>query len=434
MSAGGDQLVFDVFPVEESPRVCPSSRSQIFKPEDLLLLDPELTASNVEVVECGVQQCAEDGFQWMQRDLRFRLQSGLRMAGLSFETLALDSSSGTCVGLNEGLVGNDGNRSDSAAVVNVLALHGWLDNSFTFRPMAPLLLKHMSQRYPDVQMRIVALDMLGCGQSDHHPVHQYSLFDVLHHSIEVANLLQWTRFGAMGHSYGGAIFSLLPSLLPKSRLAFVIALDVLGFESLPDETTSHRVIKNALVRRLRAQHMQRLGNVHRNSFTNREDAARKLISRYEHGLSFAGAMHLVERGTRGIVERDEDGKLVERFVFTYDSAGQLAPPFYRFTANQMTSFIERIQCPALVLLPKEGTGWPYSSPAFENRLHVIQKSNKSGLVRVVHSEATGHHFHLDSPAVVARDVAPFLFSIVSRELDRSSHDSADDMTAIRSRM
>src|SRR5690606_34274519 len=104
------------------------------------------------------------------------------------------------------------------------------------------------------------------------------------------------------------------------------------------------------------------------------------------------------------------------------SKGQLVSLYYRFTVNQMKAFVKQIQCPFLALLPQRGTGWPYAEPYFEDRKRLLMESNKSGLVKVIHSEGTGHHFHLDYPDVVARDVAAFLTEFIARERKRQACD------------
>jgi pimeloyl-ACP methyl ester carboxylesterase len=122
----------------------------------------------------------------------------------------------------------------------VLALHGWLDNSNSFKTLGPFLAER--------GFHVVAMDHLGHGRSDH--LGAGGLYSILH-SVAVARefttALGWNsdsqesvpsgggggagrQFDLLGHSMGGIISTIYSATFPENvrRLVLVEALGPLS--------------------------------------------------------------------------------------------------------------------------------------------------------------------------------------------------------------
>ena len=78
---------------------------------------------------------------------------------------------------------------------------GWLDNAGSFDTLIPLLPKNL---------RIVALDTIGHGMSDHLPPDlAYNFLDFLVAIERIAGLLKWSKFSFLAHSLGQFMYKFL---------------------------------------------------------------------------------------------------------------------------------------------------------------------------------------------------------------------------------
>jgi len=97
----------------------------------------------------------------------------------------------------------------------VLALHGWLDNAESFRPLARQL--H--------DCNLVALDMAGHGLSDRRCADgEYNIWNDLPDILEVVDQLGWRRFELIGHSRGAIVAALFAAARPE-RVKHLVLLD-----------------------------------------------------------------------------------------------------------------------------------------------------------------------------------------------------------------
>lgn len=86
---------------------------------------------------------------------------------------------------------------DLNATKKVLCLHGWLDNSYSFLPLAEQLYKY----YNTSQLCLLTLDLPGHGHSAHYPtdtvytVPEYSTWVMM-----VIEQIKWEKFEIVGHS------------------------------------------------------------------------------------------------------------------------------------------------------------------------------------------------------------------------------------------
>ena len=136
----------------------------------------------------------------------------------------------------------------------VLALHGWLDNSDSFKLLARYL--------PNV--RLVALDLPGHGLSDHRSGDAgYQIWDDLPQIMGVLDQLGWEQCVLLGHSRGAMISTLLAATMPE-RVSALITLDGLIPYPFEDEKLISQ-LRNYLLER------KKLSDKPRRVFKSKED-------------------------------------------------------------------------------------------------------------------------------------------------------------------
>lgn len=102
----------------------------------------------------------------------------------------------------------------------LMLVHGWTCHKLVWRHV----LAALSERY-----YLIALDLLGHGESDAPPNGDYSIKAQAQRVISLADQLGLARFALMGHSMGGLISLYIAALLAPSRLTHLI--DVGGIVS-----------------------------------------------------------------------------------------------------------------------------------------------------------------------------------------------------------
>lgn len=105
----------------------------------------------------------------------------------------------------------------------VLALHGWLDNSASFKFLAPKLDGY----------RVIALDLAGHGFSGHRRgvIQPYNIWEDIADVVAIADQLGWDRFSILGHSRGAIIGMLTAATFPE-RVLNLVEID--GLCPLPE--------------------------------------------------------------------------------------------------------------------------------------------------------------------------------------------------------
>jgi len=262
----------------------------------------------------------------------------------------------------------------------VLALHGWLDNAASFDRLAPLL----------PEMRLVAVDLAGHGLSGHRSREaSYVFVDWVRDVFQIAEALGWSRFSILGHSMGAGIASLAAATLP-SRIEALALIE--GFAPLvaPEDQAPVRL----------AQYLAALARLEAKKpavYATEQEAlaARMAAGRF---ASEEGILAVVRRG----LERTEDGG----WRWRADPRLKL-PSALRFTPGQVAAFLQRIECPTLIIKALSGL---LSGPA------TGELSDFSGLARHIRRLTTcelpgAHHLHLDDPAPVAAALREFFRSV-----------------------
>lgn len=252
----------------------------------------------------------------------------------------------------------------------VLAGHGWLDNANTWDRLAPLL----------PGFRIVAIDYPGHGASEHRsPASPYHFLDLIAQLSFCADALGWERFSLLGHSMGAGVASLLAGTFPH-RVERMVLVEGLGPMVEAPEKAAERMA-------MAIEAENKRGGKRKRVFGDLDEAAQKVALVTQ--MRPDSARILLERGMKPV----DDG-----LTWRADSRLRL-PSRVRFTEAQVSSFLERITCPTLLIQAREG---------FEfDRETMAARAAKIADLKLVELDGH-HHLHLDDPHTVAAAVAPFL--------------------------
>ena len=254
--------------------------------------------------------------------------------------------------------------------VPVLAVHGWLDNANTWRPIAERL----------EGVRWVSLDMPGHGRSGHVSEGEtYHFTDYAPVVLDAADQLGWERFHLVGHSMGGSVVMLVAAAYPE-RVLSVTMVDSFGPVTSP----------MGVVETLRSALDSRRG---RRGKRHRVVASRELLAERMR----AGNPFLTEPALELLLERMSEAR-DGGWAFTYDMGVRDLSPM-RFSEAQVGDFLEAITSPALLIRAAQGALLRYGP-----RDALLARN--PGL-RVVDVEGN-HHVHLNEPEVVAPILGEFL--------------------------
>ncbi|CAM3603159.1 alpha/beta hydrolase [Pseudomonas wadenswilerensis] len=208
----------------------------------------------------------------------------------------------------------------------VIALHGWLDNANSFSRLAPRL----------KGLRILALDLAGHGHSDHRPAGAgYALADYAHDVLRVAEQMGWAHFALLGHSLGAIISVLLAGSLPERVTRLALIDGVIPPTSGPQDAAERMGM--ALQAQLRLDSKRKA--VHPTLDQAIEARMKGLVA-----VSREAAELLAQRGLMPVPGG---------FSWRSDSRLTLPSPT-RLNEAQAMSFVQRIACPAKLVVAAEG--------------------------------------------------------------------------------
>ena len=253
-------------------------------------------------------------------------------------------------------------RNDRTQAPKLLAMHGWLDNAASFRPMAPWLAHY----------DLVALDMPGHGRSFHYPADaEYSMFSTLLDLLAAADALGWPRFAVLGHSMGGAIASLLAAAAPE-RIERLFLIEALGPLAASEDTTASR-LRDAVTQR------RALDGKRKRVFGDPQVAVQARMQTNITALDEGSSRLLVERGIHAV----EGG-----YEWSSDTRLTL-PTAVRMTETQIRDCLRAIACPTTLLVADPPP--PYFTPALrDDRVACVRD------IRCV-SMPGSHHLHMTHP-------------------------------------
>jgi pimeloyl-ACP methyl ester carboxylesterase len=256
----------------------------------------------------------------------------------------------------------------------VLALHGWLDNAASFKPIA----QYWQEFFPGTQL--IAIDLPGHGLSSHKSVDAYYHFvDWLDVLLELFEQQGWQQIDIIGHSMGGMIASAFAAAFPE-KIAKLCLIEAIGFVTGNSDETAHQLRKGILSRRQLAT-KQKAKHISLSSAI----AARMSVS----DLGFDQAKLLVERG----LQAEHDG-----MSWRSDAKLRLTTPI-RITLDQAKNIFQAIECPVQLIRGHQGFDMVKNGESVYGSL-ISQFSSIS--------IDGGHHPHMEFPQQVLTEIAVFL--------------------------
>ncbi|SFR42243.1 Pimeloyl-ACP methyl ester carboxylesterase [Pseudidiomarina maritima] len=251
----------------------------------------------------------------------------------------------------------------------LLALHGWLDNAYSFLPIAEAFLESpLAERF-----QLIALDWAGHGHSDHRPAGNYYPFmDYVYDLWHICEQQQWPQVTILAHSMGAYVANMFAGIAPQ-KVKLLLAVEAFGLlASEASETTED--LRKGFESRWQQQFKHR---------PHYRDLATAVMARKHAGdFSRELAALLVERGIEQLGEND--------FRFRADGQLRLKSPV-RLTAEQIADVLKHIECPFQVILGSTG----------HQRLKQALQQWQQFVPQLEVSEVEGgHHVHMEQPSAI----------------------------------
>ena len=254
----------------------------------------------------------------------------------------------------------------------IICLHGWLDNAMSFAPLVPLLV--------DEHTRLIAFDLAGHGHSDHRPLGSgYHFSDYLRDVYLALAQLGIERFDFVCHSMGAAIATLYAGSFPE-QVNSLVAMECYGVPYVSDD--------HPLPDRF-AERLPKLDVMRSRSETVYPDIRPLIRARRQAGEMLPESAEMLLRRN---LEETPDG-----FRFISDRRLTVSQPVLLSEA-QLTTFLERISAPVLVIEGEEGLlpKWDFMPGRYERTADIR-----------VERMAGGHHVHMDDAESVAAVIKDF---------------------------
>ena len=254
--------------------------------------------------------------------------------------------------------------------VPLLALHGWLDNCGSFAPLGRLLRG----------VRLIALDLPGHGHSSHRAADgTYNIWQDVGVVHSVAEQLDWPRFALLGHSRGAMVCTLAAGTFPE-RITHLGLLDSFVPGTVSTAEQPEQLRKAIVERAARAGREVRV-------YPDRD----ALVATRLRGPTPLSALSAPDIAARGAWQTEEG------WCWRSDEKLKLASEI-KLTPELVRAFVERIDCPILLLL---------SDLARMSRFYGMEAhARKLAVVEV----PGGHHFHMEEPAPEVAERLEALFT------------------------
>ena len=262
----------------------------------------------------------------------------------------------------------------------VVLLHGWLDVARLFDKLAERL------RRPE--LRLVALDFRGHGDSEHAPPsgsYQHPEYVADLHALVEQLAPGGGQVALVGHSMGGIMAQFFAGAFPE-RVSHLCVIESLG----PPEMEPGSVVP-----RLRSfvEDFVKLGKLSPLPYARLEDAAARVVKKHPR-IHLDDAMHYVRHGMR---QHGSGASAVWKWKF--DMRLHARGP-YAFFEDPLLRFFDAITAP--VLLIEGSDGYRLDPVTFARRFSRLRRGE-----HLVVSGAA-HHVHLDAPDAVAEAILRLL--------------------------
>jgi len=249
----------------------------------------------------------------------------------------------------------------------VLALHGWLDNSASFLPLAQLL----------KNVHLIALDMPGHGHSSHVAEGlAYNIWSDISDIFAVADSLGWDKFNIVGHSRGAIISALAAGTFPE-RINSLTMIDALAPMPMASEEAPEQLAKSIIgVRRRQDKKTSLFSDI---------DAAVEAREKGIHKISSEAARMIVERGVKPVAGG-----------YTWSSDPRLmAPSALKLSKGQIKAFFSRISVPVVIIAAETGlVKW------IEKQISVLDYFSSHDFIKL----PGGHFLHMEDEAATIAEI------------------------------
>ncbi|AJX90847.1 MULTISPECIES: alpha/beta fold hydrolase [Burkholderia] len=256
--------------------------------------------------------------------------------------------------------------SDEAAV---LALHGWLDNSASFEPLAARLRN----------VRWLAPDLLGHGWTGHLP--RQESYTIEQHARALARMIErqdWPSLTLVGHSLGAGIATVLAAAMP-ARVNRLVLIDALGPPAITPRASVSRLLDSVRC----SQPAALPAHVIYPSIQAAIEIRRRTAQLSHEAAAALAARDLISTSD-GFASRS-DRRLA-------------AKPHLTMTEEECLALLANVKCPTLLI--RASGGWLTDDL-------VIRRSAVMGTLSVVEVEG-GHHVHMERPDHLADLIIRFL--------------------------
>lgn len=256
----------------------------------------------------------------------------------------------------------------------VIFIHGNRDQSRSW----DFLVEQLLQR-GDRDFHFVAVDLRGHGDSDWlAPGRSYQHVDFLGDLAALVSHLKKEPVILVGHSLGGSMAILFAGCFPK-KVRKLVLIEAAG----PYARADHEV--PPLMARWLAREAE---SDEASCYSSLEEAAKAIQKRFSQVPDHA-ALHMARHGTKS-TERG--------FVWKHDPRMRF-PSYSTLSEGQIQSFIDRIECPSLLIF---GASGDFKNSPRTGRIELFKNS------KVVFLSDTGHHVAHERPQETAELVGSFL--------------------------
>ena len=263
----------------------------------------------------------------------------------------------------------------------ILLIHGWLDNSNSFKILAPKL--------AEIGYESTAIDLLGHGHSDHAPITSNSHFSQMcvHIKEVVDSIIENNnneKISIVGHSMGGAVALMMAAAYPE-LINKLVMIESVGMVTKPAEDVVKTLRKGI-------KDIEKFDTTREPRKVSMETAVQARVNAVksypgEQWITKDAAYELVKRGTI-THDKNENDDSSSTVSFRYDRRLMHTSLVY-FTPEQLNTFFDNLETQVLVILADHG--WPFSRTQYEKNRHILEKKKLLTQIRLPGS----HHLHLD---------------------------------------
>eukprot|EP01095_Lingulamoeba_sp_RSL-Kostka_P012543 TRINITY_DN4992_c0_g1_i2.p1 TRINITY_DN4992_c0_g1~~TRINITY_DN4992_c0_g1_i2.p1 ORF type:complete len:337 (-),score=107.54 TRINITY_DN4992_c0_g1_i2:181-1191(-) len=290
--------------------------------------------------------------------------------------------------------------------VNIIAVHGWLDNSATYDSVMNFWFNNISPNgFNDCEtinthlhIKVVCIDFPGHGQSGKKDgFFNYHFVDFVPEIFSTADEFGFDKFFLMGHSMGGALSMIAAGTYPEKIRGF-ITIEAFGPWTGKDDggpSSMKKYIESTKILKTKKARI----------YNNLKEAMERLQTGNPSLLP-----HTVENiVTRSTIKLNEEN---EQVSYTHDLALKLPSP-HKYSEAQLLPYIQHINAPTLGVMGKAGI------PSLNSFIETRSK-HFSDYLQIEYING-GHHVHSDYPEYFTPIINTFINQVITDTLDYNNH-------------